>query len=250
MAVFFRTGEAGAQCSAGAQISASCGSISFEGCCNAASTVQWCENNVLCEIDCSANLSPDDVCGWKSDYGFYDCGGSGYDPSGLNPCSCSGAMTCPGGSCAGNCDSGAGTCYCDETCWNFGDCCPDVCQQCGYCNGSCVPQCSGKECGDDGCGGSCGTCPWGWTCNSGKCSCTPSCSGKECGSDGCGSVCAWCPTGYVCNYLNKCEKQACQPDCFAKQCGDDGCSGSCGTCPSGYVCDVWGQCKITTCTAP
>ena len=37
------------------------------------------------------------------------------------------------------------------------------------CNGAvdenCVPDCSGKECGDDGCGGSCGTCGGSSTCN-------------------------------------------------------------------------------------
>jgi hypothetical protein len=33
--------------------------------------------------------------------------------------------------------------------------------------GSCIPYCSGKSCGDDGCGGSCGTCQG--TCNIGQC---------------------------------------------------------------------------------
>ena len=28
----------------------------------------------------------------------------------------------------------------------------------------CVPQCQGKSCGNDGCGGTCGTCPSGQTC--------------------------------------------------------------------------------------
>ncbi|MEE2903931.1 MAG: hypothetical protein VYC39_16510, partial [Myxococcota bacterium] len=31
--------------------------------------------------------------------------------------------------------------------------------------GPCVPQCQGKQCGDDGCGGSCGECTMGQTCN-------------------------------------------------------------------------------------
>ena len=42
---------------------------------------------------------------------------------------------------------------------------------------TCTPTCSGKACGSDGCGGSCGTCPSGDTCNaSGQCvsTCTPS----------------------------------------------------------------------------
>ncbi|MCK5043839.1 hypothetical protein KAR52_02455 [Candidatus Pacearchaeota archaeon] len=64
---------------------------------------------------------------------------------------------------------------------------------CGPCSGTCVegvcegctPDCTGKECGDDGCGGSCGPCDG--TCTDGVCEgCTPDCTGKECGSDGCG----------------------------------------------------------------
>lgn len=39
---------------------------------------------------------------------------------------------------------------------------------CGNCGG-CVPSCSGKQCGSDGCGGQCGTCPASATCESGKC---------------------------------------------------------------------------------
>jgi hypothetical protein len=38
----------------------------------------------------------------------------------------------------------------------------------GQCFG-CLPDCLGKECGDDGCGGSCGVCPQGLTCPSGQC---------------------------------------------------------------------------------
>ena len=33
----------------------------------------------------------------------------------------------------------------------------------------CLPQCSGKECGPDGCGGQCGVCPSGWPCTSQVC---------------------------------------------------------------------------------
>jgi len=36
----------------------------------------------------------------------------------------------------------------------------------------CVPACAGKECGDDGCGGSCGTCTGDKTCVEGKCKMT------------------------------------------------------------------------------
>jgi len=36
-------------------------------------------------------------------------------------------------SCQGNCDKKAGTCWCDEGCHQFGDCCIDICDVCGYC---------------------------------------------------------------------------------------------------------------------
>lgn len=42
----------------------------------------------------------------------------------------------------------------------------------------CVPDCEGKECGDDGCGGSCATCTGGWACTSAF-TCRPF-AGAEC----------------------------------------------------------------------
>ncbi len=44
---------------------------------------------------------------------------------------------------------------------------------------TCTIQCSGKTCGDDGCGGMCGTCPSGQTCQSGQCEC----AGSTCAED-------------------------------------------------------------------
>ena len=35
--------------------------------------------------------------------------------------------------------------------------------------GGCIPNCAGLECGDDGCGGSCGSCGDGQTCDGGTC---------------------------------------------------------------------------------
>src|SRR5262249_35802144 len=61
--------------------------------------------------------------------------------------------------------------------------------------------CSGKQCGDDGCGGSCGTCANGVTCTNGQCggpTCTPSCGTKVCGDDGCGGSCGTCGAGTTC----------------------------------------------------
>ena len=65
----------------------------------------------------------------------------------------------------------------------------------------CIPQCEGKDCGPDGCGGSCGKCPDNWTCEYGECKspCQPDCKDKECGPDGCGGTCGTCPDGLVCS---------------------------------------------------
>ena len=101
----------------------------------------------------------------------------------------------------------------------------------------CVADCGGKECGDDGCWGSCGTCPQAAPlCQNGKC-CAPDCAGKECGDDGCGGNCGQCPTAApICQ-----DGSCCAPDCVGKECGDDGCKGSCGTCGEPSTC-IDGQC--------
>ena len=71
---------------------------------------------------------------------------------------------------------------------------------------SCIPSCVGKNCGDDSCGGSCGTCQAGKACQSGACisSCTPSCYGKECGNDSCGGSCGTCYTDKICSNNGEC----------------------------------------------
>jgi len=106
---------------------------------------------------------------------------------------------------------------------------------------TCTPSCADKECGPDGCGGSCGSCQSPEVCNTSinECvsSCTASCSGKQCGDDGCGGSCGSCGSGYTCDYTYQCKKD-CTADCYGKQCGPDGCGGSCGNCSSGYYCDA------------
>lgn len=104
---------------------------------------------------------------------------------------------------------------------------------------SCIPQCSGLECGDDGCGGSCGFCGTGERCASGVCECVPQCLGRTCGSDGCGGVCGTCGSGETCT-SGRCQT-VCVPSCTGRTCGSDGCGGSCGTCGGGQVCSA-GSC--------
>ena len=103
----------------------------------------------------------------------------------------------------------------------------------------CLPSCTGKECGPDGCGGSCGACTPLQVCQGGNCACAPNCQGKQCGDDGCGGSCGTCSsgtcTGGHCN---------CVPDCTGKSCGDDGCGGFCGFCWPECTCQA-GLCQGT-----
>lgn len=129
----------------------------------------------------------------------------------------------------------------------YQNCCPDLLDCCG----TCTPNCQGKQCGTDGCGGSCGSCHTGQTCQNGTCvttgecgkdpahTCKDSCGGQGVGGCYCDSVCAskgdCCPDKAAC-----CG--TCTPDCSGKECGSDGCLGSCGECPESDVCSPQGQC--------
>lgn len=161
----------------------------------------------------------------------------------------------------------------------------EVCKQ-GAC-AACTPSCgAGVECGDDGCGGSCGRCwdPAKPMCIDGQCvdQCVPQCLGYECGPDGCGGVCGTCGPGENC-VLSVCETLpealscvgrcgdvapagcscaaactgsgccgdaavacACIPQCDGKSCGPDGCGGVCGTCGPGKLCEA-GACVDDRC---
>lgn len=56
----------------------------------------------------------------------------------------------------------------DDSCADFSDTRPPAGAGC-----DCTPSCSGKVCGDDGCGGSCGSCKSTETCSSGACVAKP-----------------------------------------------------------------------------
>ncbi len=114
----------------------------------------------------------------------------------------------------------------------------------------CTPQCAGKACGEDGCGGLCGTCTEDELCSQvQKCipKCIPQCFGKICGPDQCGGSCGTCGDDFECGADGKCYSTTCVPDCEGKACGDDGCSGKCGTCAQGDLCSV-GQCVAGPCS--
>ena len=153
----------------------------------------------------------------------------------------------------------------------------------------CTPDCDGKECGDNGCGGTCGECGENQECDEGQCECTfkpckdlccledevcfeasccpPDCDESECGDDGCGGTCGECGENEqcvegVCNCTFKpCEDvccledevcfeaACCMPACDGKECGDDGCGGLCGEeaqCEDGNPC-TWDACDEGVC---
>ncbi len=70
----------------------------------------------------------------------------------------------------------------------------------------------------------------------GAAGCTPDCTGRTCGSDGCGGTCGEaCAAGQACDATGQCS--ACTPQCSDKVCGPDGCGGICGMCGSDEGCD-------------
>ena len=130
----------------------------------------------------------------------------------------------------------------DDNCGgSCGSCADGVwCTREGSC--VCVPDCAGRACGDDGCGGSCGSCADGLGCSTaGSCGCEPSCEGRVCGDDGCGGSCGSCDDGVACSAAGACS--GCVPSCSGKSCGDDGCGGSCGACGAGGTCND-GNCEF------
>ena len=140
--------------------------------------------------------------------------------------------------------------------------------------GCCEPDCKGKCCGDDGCGGVCSnTCPSPARicCDAASCECVlcifPQCEGRCCGDDGIGGECPDdCPQGYQCDdKACVCEVEDCVqdadcipgkccvdgacwwPQCNSLRCGPDPlCGFSCGTCEWGLVCNEYGICEDFT----
>jgi hypothetical protein len=143
---------------------------------------------------------------------------------------------------------------------------------------SCTPDCDGMTCGDDGCGGSCGTCNDGQVCHEYGV-CIDACQGVS--YEGCcdGSMLKYCenselktidcagspscgweaadPSGYYnCGTDGSAEPSgafplecaiAPVPNCLHKECGDDGLGGSCGECAGGAPCGVDFKCPPDVC---
>ena len=119
------------------------------------------------------------------------------------------------------------------------------------CQLACNPRAPCTVCGaPTGCGQevcTTGSCPnSGESCQNGRCVCIPNCTGRTCGYNGCGGQCGQCPQGQTCNIAGSCLPR-CQPQCGStgsRICGADGCGG---TCP--YRCPGNASCIRGTCVA-
>ena len=162
-------------------------------------------------------------------------------------CCASGCNALNDNDCASVCGNGIreGTEKCDDGGKTSGDGCSSSCViEAGYtcntatpnvCTKSCSPSCSGKECGSDGCDGSCGSCTnaHGTTSCSAAGICQPVCSSGYTNCDG--------------DRTNGCETCACTPNCGTRTCGPvpNGCGGTSATCGS-----CSGSCNNGVCTNP
>ena len=233
-----------------------------------------CFADECCTPTCDGLECGDDGCGGS-------CGACDGDTACLEG-------LCQTATCNGSCGAASPFgCFCDIECFDYGDCCEDVCEECPEyeeqcgpscdppcadgetCEGGecvpCVPDCGANVCGDDGCGGSCGECGDGGTCLGGACHSGPGCepSGGP-GCDGCAcEACVCAADSYCCDteYDGVCV-EICVADCGGcpsdpvDACGDGTCAApeNCESCPAdcgcegGLVCAA-GACVEDVCTA-
>lgn len=200
-----------------------------------------------CVPDCDGKECGDDGCGgqcgaeecggWCVEGVCYDEGGcTAYGDTGCGGCECESCVCEIDPYCCG--DSGGSW---DEYCQMY---CLLDCGGCGVADTCGDSTCVGAE-NCTNCEADCG-CADGATCFNYEC-CTPDCDGKNCGDDGCGGTCGECDAGYICDETQQCV--VCTPDCTDMECGDDGCGGSCGECAEGSTC-ASGKCVGEGATYP
>ena len=155
------------------------------------------ENSCTCAADCPDDPNTCSACQCGSSGGscwcdadcvnFGDCCGNACQACGACPAVCGDgkcngtedSCSCPGdcpddpNTCSAcQCGKSGGSCWCDDSCVSFGDCCGNACAQCG----KCVP--------DNSCQGRCGQmAPAGCWCDAG-------CAGF---GDCCPDKAQWCP---------------------------------------------------------
>jgi len=231
-----------------------------DGCCSQeVEDADSCPSDCECEPDCVGKVCGDDGCGTqcgKCDDGqtcvsgkcveSEFCGDEVCDEQDENCESCPDDCSCSGGE----------VCYSQECCEPTS--CGVLGKECGTWDDKCG---SAVFCGD------CNQFPNSFCTYMGVCDCTANCSGKQCGDDGCGTPCGECGPNYVCAADNKCYCQngsalcneiccaqeqdcyqgaCCTKQCDGKNCGDDGCGDICGSCSVGEFCSN-GTCEVLGC---
>lgn len=184
----------------------SCQKLCGDGECNGLETCDSCAKDCgQCPVDCG-----DDKCAEGE-----SCQGCPQDCGECPDCECDRSE----GSCQSGKECSTITCFCDPDCQTGGlpckfdgscdswcpvnadgDCVglPDNGKFCEYC----VPDCDGKECGPDGCEGSCGGCGEGYLCSKGGCK-----EASDCGECAPGLICDFDP-----NQPGWCGNKGCEPD--------------------------------------
>lgn len=198
----------------------------------------------------------------------YTCVNVSTDPNHCGGCAsaCPTGATCQNGACL--CPQGTMQCgnACVDTSSDSNNCgtCGHVCasgQSCvaGSCASSCSPDCTGKVCGDDGCGGSCGACPGAncvgstfqaaATCSADGTTCIPgttmNCDPYNCSQNG--TCLTTCAGDFDCEAGNCCESGTCKP---VDTLTDPNNCGSCGhvcSAPNATMACTGGNCVVAAC---
>lgn len=126
-------------------------------------------------------------------------------------------------SCEGNCDSNAGNCWCDSGCVEFGDCCEDICELCGYCDEPPVEEEGGDEAGDEQGGEG------------------PACNATDTAIYQAGTV-ETASQDCIINCVGSENQDSCLTDCLSS---GTGLSTECSTCFAGYY-----GCFLANCISP
>mgnify|MGYP000203293755 CR=1 FL=1 len=220
-----------------------CGSIS-DGCggtvnCGTCPEVT-CNTSACTNTHCVNTQQPNNQPGTKCASPKFCCGGNccASDKVCFNNGCCipdTKQQTCNGkcGEVVNNCGQKVDCGACAIVTCKSGSCDANICVYTNQTNGQPGNNCSSpRQC----CNGTC--CTSGQVCNNNAC-CTPDCSGKVCGSNGCGGTCGACPENSTCNA----QGTACDCAHGFKKCGNvcianDRCctNNTPDTCPGGKKC--------------
>jgi len=270
-------GDAWGQCSPGRQVGR-CGDSRGEvGCCDGNNTVSWCEGQALCTLDCTQNAGASGgftnsccsvstslssgCCDITIQYAVcqYEINNFGQTlcchPEWYWDTDCAAIASFLSNRCIYENCGGGDPVFCGwDSQRKYLNCSatqvsPAPGESDMQCGGGCVPTCMGKECGSDGCNGTCGVCGPNETCSAfGVCvpinnGCAPRCAGRDCGDDGCGGSCGSCLGSATCDNGVCTIFEQCTSSCVGKSCGDDGCGGLCGSCLTNESCNVNNICE-------